>query len=147
MDINEMKAALAEGTIQEKFVKKYTVQVEAAEFLAKDMHKKIQDAELNKKLRSFLESSNFVNTLYNIICHANSAIVGSQKHLSTTELKELKNENLSLEEYINICEKLRIGMQDILSTSKELDYNTILFQGLFVYYMDNLSNKLENNHN
>jgi hypothetical protein len=33
-------------------------------------------------------------------------------------------------------------MQDILSTSEELDYNTILFQGLFIYYTDNLTHKL-----
>ena len=143
MNINEMKVALKEGTIKESLVKKYTILVTAAESLAKEMYKIVQGAALNKKLREFLESEDFVNTLYNIICHANTAIVDSQKHLSTKELKPLKNKKVSLEELLNICEKLRIGMKDILSTAEELDYNTILFQGLFVYYTDNLQHKLE----
>lgn len=143
MDINKIKLALKEETIQESKAKKYTVLVEATESLAKDMHKIVQGAALNKKLRTFLESDDFVNTLFNIICHANSAKVDSLKHLSTKDLKPLKNKKAGIEDLLNICAKLRIGMQDILTNSEELDYNTILFQGLFIYYTDNLSHKLE----
>jgi len=142
MTLQEMKTALAEGTIQENKVAKYTIQVEAAEAFAKEMHKIVQGASLSKNLREFLESEDYVETIYNIICHANMAIVDSQKRLTTKELKPLKNRKLKIEDMLNICEKLRIGMQDILSTSDELDYNTILFQGLFIYYTDNLTHKL-----
>ena len=65
MDIIEMKAALKDGTIQESKREKYTLQVVAAENLAKDMRKIVQGAALNKKLREFLESDEFINTLYN----------------------------------------------------------------------------------
>ena len=143
MTIKEMKAALEDGSIQESKVAKYTLQVEAAEGLAKEMYKIVQGAALNKKLRIFLESDAFVDTIYQVICHANMAVVDAQKHLSTKELKPLKNRKASTEELLEICEKLRSGMQDILSNSEELDYNTILFQGLFVYYTDNLAHKLE----
>lgn len=143
MNINEIKASLKEGTIQESKKEKYALQVVAAENLAKDMRKIVQGAALNKKLRDFLESDEFVNTLYNIIYHANTAVVDSQKHLSSKDLKPLKNKKATISQLLSVCEKLRIGMQDILSNSEELDYNTILFQGLFIYYTDNLTHKLE----
>lgn len=143
MTIKEMKAGLADDTIQEFRVEKYKLQVEAAEGLAKEMYKIVQGAALNKKLREFLDSDDFVDTIYQVICHANTAIVDAQRHLSTKELKPLKNRKASIEELLNICEKLRVGMQDILSNSTELDYNTVLFQGLFVYFTDNLEHKLE----
>lgn len=142
MLIQKMKKILNEPdqpkTKEDKFM-------QAATNFAKNMYKIVQGAALNKKLRDFLDSEDFINTIYNIMRHANSAIVDSQKHLSTKELKPLQNRKATTEEILTICEKLRIGMQDILTNSEELDYNTILFQGLFVYYTENLTHKLEVN--
>ena len=144
MDIKEMKAALEEDAIQENLKAKYQLQVDAAEGFAKDMYKIVQGAPLDKKLREFLDSDDFVNTIYQIICHANMAVVDSLKHLSTKEdLKLLKRRKATTQEMLNICEKLRVGMQDILAHNPTIDYNTLLFQGLFVYYTDNLAHKLE----
>ena len=143
MTIKEMENAIESGEIPESKIKKCKLQIATAKSLSREMYHTVQGAAINKSLREFLESPNFTETIDQIICHTSTSIVDSQRRLTTKELVPIKNKNAGTEELLAFCEKLRVGMQDILINSTDLDYDTILFQGLFVYYTDNLQHKLE----
>lgn len=142
MTLKEMEHKIEDGAIEESKLEKAKLQIAAAKALSKDMKEKLKGLALNKKLREFLNSKQFVDTIYQVITHTSHANIQSQKRLRTKELKPLKNRKCSIEEQLVICEKLKDGIRDLLTTSQELDYDTILFQGLFVSYVDTLNANL-----
>lgn len=129
---------------KEEQTNKLNLMRDAAEFLAADMKNVMKETEMNQKLKDFLDSEIFVETIHYIIYETNKAVVKPQQHLSSKEdLTILKDGTATTEDLLNICQKLRYGMQRCIQKSKHLDYCTILFQGLLVYYTDNLTSKLE----
>ena len=154
--IEEMKEAIENGEINKNKVADRILQIEAAEAFADEFEKIVSGVALSKKLRTFLESEDFAETIYSIILNAGTSKVDSDKHLTIKELKHLKNHSAKTEELLAICRKFRKTMQNILLSQPErlselqlkdkLDYNIIIFQGLFVYYTDNLNHKLETHH-
>lgn len=139
MTIKQIKKEIEKGNIPEAEVEKTLLLISAAESLSKEMHSKLEGLALNKKLREFLESEKFASTIYNIIVETRAAKVEALMKLRTKELKLLKNRKATTEEQLIICEKLREGIRSLLQKAKELDYDTILFQGLFVSYVDTLT--------
>lgn len=119
MTIKQLEIKLEDPFMSEKDKEKLTLVLKASAVLSREMQKTLIDnVNMHEESMSLLQSKKFkdatLDTILKILEHKEEA-----NHLRRSELKIIRDKNISDPRYLEVCKKLNTGLMYCISTEED----------------------------